>query len=301
MAASGDVLVGVWSGCPYPLMEVELVFCPCGRGLLFFYWGSAGNTPFVDEFIWTHIGEERIKVEWVVRHDVGPCLEWASEDEEDGTDAQIFPWADEVERYTLLEEDGSLGLDISIGMHCSFIRLYYSRPPKDYEQEKQRLQEAAEHFDPFGPGRQLWLVGDDNEWRKLPVEVVENDWEYDKQANSDNPLNLTTLLMIFGIFGQIGYIGEYLQNSISPKLVVPLALVPVLLGLVREDPVLRKWPQSLVYWLRSIAALWYVLLSVTITGGIISGHKPSGWLLYLALMIAGLYPAVQVFLKRRKQ
>lgn len=303
MTAAGDALLGVWSGCPYPTMEVELVFCPCGRGLLFFYWGSAGNTPFVDEFNWTRIGEERIKLEWVVRHDVGPCLEWVCEDdEEDGSDAQVFPWADEETGYTLIKADGVLGLDINVGMHCSFNRLYFNRSPQNYEQEKLRLQDAAEHFNPFGPGRQVWLIGDNNEWLKLPVEVVEEDDRHSvKQARTDEPLNGTTLLMIFGIFGQLGYVSEYLKQTVSPKIVVPLAILPVVIGLFREDPVVRKWPESLVYWLRSLAAVWYMLVSAAVVGGIVSGHQPRGWWFFLMFIAAGFWPCVQVFFKRRKR
>lgn len=301
---AGDALVGVWSGCPYPTMEVELVFCPCGRGLLFFYWGSAGNTPFVDEFSWTRIGEERIKLEWVVRHDVGPCIEWmCDDDEEDGTDADIYLWIDEETGYTLLEEDGSLGLDINIGMHCSYNRLYFSRPPQDYEQEKRRLQETAEHFSPFGPGRQMWLIGDDGEYQKLPVEIVEDeedDRDPVKQTLADEPLNVTTLLLIFGIFGQIGFISEWVKQAISPKIAVPLFILPILLGLFREDPVEKKRLGSVVYWVRTIAALWYFLLAGVVVVGIMLGGQPRGWWLYAMLITAGLWPAVQVFVKRRK-
>ena len=152
-----DLLTGVWSGNAFPTQETTLVFCKDRKGLMFFYWGSCAESPFVDEFYWQVHNKSKIFLEWISKHNYNP-------DSEDDT-LIIDSGQNEAAPFEIIDQ---AFLKIEVGMHYSFdSTLRYIRKAESFEVEKEKLIQLAENFNPFSSDRQIWLFDDQN-WRKLP-------------------------------------------------------------------------------------------------------------------------------------
>ena len=153
-------ILGVWSGCAFPTQETTLIFCEDGRGLMFFYWGSCAESPFVDEFYWQIQSENQILVEWISKHEY---------DYDKGIDTLIITSGqNEAISFEIIDKTS---LKIELGMHYAFDSLLdFSRKPQAFESEKEQISKFAEEFNPFSPDRLIWTQNDQN-WQKLSQDL----------------------------------------------------------------------------------------------------------------------------------
>lgn len=150
-------IIGIWSGSAFPTQETSVVFFEDGNGLLFFYWGSQGS-PTLSEFKWMPRDENSISLEWIMRHDYDYHTETNDEEEQDQKDEDDEEPDSEVRdhskaAYTLANDT----LVIQIGMHEFDHALNYAGKPGEFAPQKSLWEIFTREFNPFGPGRQVWI------------------------------------------------------------------------------------------------------------------------------------------------
>jgi hypothetical protein len=148
--------------------------------LLFFYWGSQGPAT-LSEFRWQPLNDETLKVAWIVKHEYDYLDNDDDDEESDGEE-------EETEEKRAEQRDDTVvpfgitgdGLIIRIGMHDFDYALRRAAPADNFTEDKIKWTEFTRTFNPFGPGRQVWLTSGNNQWQKTNLQVQENKpwWKF---------------------------------------------------------------------------------------------------------------------------
>lgn len=314
-------LVGVWGGSAHPLQETTVVLCADGRGLLFYYQGSTDGSPFVDEFAWRVLdGGGRMQVTWHLLHVYEEDVEGEGqeEDEEEPTaeyEPRVTVTSGKVEVVPYRRTEGvEPALYIDLGLHdWSYdpVPLRYVGAAGPFERERERLQSLAEGgFDPFGPDRQVWVIGDENEWRKVAVPVDEAEDEADaggwrrrrrqrrrrtRAARVQGCLShFRGLPYLYGVLGQMAYLADCWPPSVLIPLRIALHGVPSLAYLI-EDGEPGRWARVV----RRVGGTWFLAVTAGVLAAAVAGYRPRGWWFYLLLIACGLPPYVRAALPSR--
>ena len=104
----------------------------------------------------------------------------------------------------------------------------------------------------------------------------------------------STLCVIVGVFGQIGYLADVLQPLLPAWVAVPFLIMPAA-AVVLVQP--GELPDE---WVRRVhvgAAAWYVLVTLAVEVVAVFGTVPSGALLFRVLMHLGWLPFAPLLLK----
>lgn len=165
-------IIGIWNGCAFPTQETTVIFFEDGNGLLFFYWGSQGE-PTLSEFKWLPNSGNSVQLEWIVRHD----YDYNSPGEEDDDDeAAIEDQRDHTKaHYTIIDRS----LVIHIGMHEFDHALNFVGAPGNFATRKPLWEKYTKEFNPFGPGRQVWIASGHG-WQKTGFTIDEKKpwWKF---------------------------------------------------------------------------------------------------------------------------
>lgn len=295
-------LVGVWSDCAHPLQETIVVLCPDGQGLFYFYWGSCAHTPYVDEFEWQFDDARKFKVKWRILHEYDYDED---EEEEPAAGYHCFVFADSrppdigffdapedrmivtsgkeefipLEFYAIGKGQRKLGMsfDRSIGLNDYFT---YCRKPQSFDIEKQNLTAQTSTFDPFGPDRNVWLIGADNTWRRAIEERSAAEWG--QRDSGFLPLGIPNeaLGLIFGTLAQVAFFADVGRDSIPVWLRIGVHALPIALVVFFSDAEeFGNWSAKLL----RLGATCHLLLAFAVVVAAQAGWRPEGWIFYMAL------------------
>lgn len=168
-------IIGIWNGCAFPTQETTVIFFEDGKGLLFFYWGSQG-APTLSEFKWLPNSGNCVQLDWVKRHDYDYNSAKEDDEDEEEDESDIEDQRDHSKaHYTIIDRS----LVIHIGMHDFDHGLQYAGSPGEFATQKPKWEKHAKEFNPFGPGRQVWIVGEQG-WQKTPFVLEEKKpwWKF---------------------------------------------------------------------------------------------------------------------------
>lgn len=277
-----ESLIGTWRGCAFPTQETILVFCPDGKGFLFFYWGSIGD-PVLDEFDWSMEQPGEVKVTWRILHE----SDSASDSDKDSCRLKVTSGTSAQVPFQLVSESNRC-LRIDLGLHEDFdTPLTCIGTPGSSDTERDHWQQFTKKFDPFGPGRQVWLVDEGGRWQPLPFQVVEakkplfNQWRQ--------------LGLIVGTLGQVAFLADYGREVVPVPLRIGLHIAPIVLcvALSESDFEATRWTR-IARRLQAIGAAAYLLGTLLVVAFALAGLRPRGWTFFGTFILIGSIVSVRM-------